>query len=366
VSTPAAAPAFARRLSRDALDAWLAALIGSGRRVLAPVQQGSLRTFQPVTRPSDACLAPGKTRWSPKEHLFPRTERIFSYRSSGAEVALTPAPREATPQVLFAVRPCDAAGFRRLDAVFGSGPGDALYDDKRRRSTIVTLACAVAEPECFCAAVGGHPAGTEGADAELLPAGDGWLARALTSRGEALLAQLAEAPAATAAEWNDARTSIDALAEQMAGSPMAREWAAALERAFDLPLWEAVGQRCLGCSICNYLCPSCSCFDVQDSGTAWCGDRCRSWDSCTFALFTKHGSGHNPRATQAARYRQRVLHKFSYYPQAHDGAWMCVGCGRCAKACPVGLSIRESVELIAAAAGSAAAGAAAATAGATT
>jgi formate hydrogenlyase subunit 6/NADH:ubiquinone oxidoreductase subunit I len=112
-----------------------------------------------------------------------------------------------------------------------------------------------------------------------------------------------------------------------------------------------VGQRCLGCSICNYLCPSCSCFDVQDSGNAYCGERCRSWDSCTFALFTKHGSGHNPRATQPSRYRQRVLHKFAYYPSAHGGEWMCVGCGRCARHCPVGLSIRDSAAQIAAAAG---------------
>ena len=106
----------------------------------------------------------------------------------------------------------------------------------------------------------------------------------------------------------------------------------------------------MGCSICNYLCPSCSCFDVQDRGTAACGERCRSWDSCTFALFTRHASGHNPRPTQPSRYRQRVLHKFAYFPLSNQGRLMCVGCGRCARHCPVGLSIQDSVQQVLAAA----------------
>jgi ferredoxin len=339
------------RLTAPELRAWIAGMLREGRRVLAPVQRGALRTFLPIGSADEACFEAGKTRWSPKEHLFPRTEQVFAYRARGATVELTPAPRDDTPQVLLGVRPCDAAGFVRLDAVFGSGPGDTLYDQRRQRSVVVSFACAAAEPECFCAAVGGHPAGEQGADVIVLPAQDDWIARPTTPAGASLTAALAARPAVSDAEWVEALQPIDRLAESMADSEVAQSWAAALEQSFDLPLWEAVGQRCLGCSICNYLCPSCSCFDVQDSGNAYCGERCRSWDSCTFALFTRHGSGHNPRATQPSRYRQRVLHKFAYYPSAHGGEWMCVGCGRCARHCPVGLSIRDSAAQIAVAAG---------------
>jgi ferredoxin len=333
-------------LTGPELKEWVASLLRSGRRVLAPVERGTLRTFLPIASADEACLKPGKTRWPAKEHLFPRTETVFSYQTKGADVTLTPAPKDETPQVLFGVRPCDAAGFRRLDAMFLSGPGDALYAGRRQRSTLVSLACSEAEPECFCSAVGGHPAGEEGVDVQVLPAGESWIVRPLTPAGEALTAPLAARPAVTESELAEARGPIDRLAERIGGKQAAREWAEALERSFDLPLWEAVGMRCLGCSICNYLCPSCSCFDVQDSGNAWCGERCRLWDSCTFATFTRHGSGHNPRPTQPSRYRQRVLHKFSYFPLSHQGQWMCVGCGRCAAHCPVGLSIRDSVERV--------------------
>ena len=181
-------------LTTAELRDWLAGLLGEGRRIIAPVQRDRLRIFRPIVSADEVCLAPGQTRWSAKEYLFPRTEAVFSYTVRGAEVTIEGARAGGEPQVLFGVRACDAAGFCRLDAVFLDGPADPLYAGRRGRSVVVTLACADAEPECFCAAVGGHPAGEEGADAQLLPAGDGWILRALTSSGEALTASLAGRP----------------------------------------------------------------------------------------------------------------------------------------------------------------------------
>lgn len=331
------------RLTRRELTEWVAALLRQGRRVVAPVQEGRLRVFRAIAAADEACLDPGKTRWSPKDVLFPKTETLFSYRVGGDGVKLQPPEPDEREQVLFGVRPCDAAGLRRLDAVFIGGQPDSLYAARRRRTTIVSLACDQAEPACFCTAVGGSPGGTDGSDVQVVSAGDAWLVRALTPSGEALTACLAGRTAASAEDCAGAAERIRQVEAAISERPVAREWAAALEASFDLPLWQALGRRCLGCSICTYVCPSCSCFDVQDSGNAWCGERCRSWDSCTFALFTRHASGHNPRPTQASRYRQRVLHKFAYFPLQNGGELMCVGCGRCVALCPVGMNVHESV-----------------------
>ena len=62
-----------------------------------------------------------------------------------------------------------------------------------------------------------------------------------------------------------------------------------------------------------------------------------------FPLFTLEASGHNPRSTQGARMRQRVMHKFAY--TVHNvGETFCVGCGRCVSHCPVNIDIREIIE----------------------
>jgi ferredoxin len=337
------------RLTRGELTEWLDGLLRMGKRVIAPVEEGGVRLFRAIESAEQICLSPGKTRWSPKEFLFPKTETLFSYSVKGNEVKLEASPVEDRGQILFGVRPCDVAGLARLDAVFLNGAADAHYAGRRSRSTIVSVACESSEPECFCTAVGGHPAAEQGSDVQLMAAGEGWIVRPLTPGGDALAATLKDRAAPSADEWAQARERIDRVAESLRQNPVAGEWASVLEASFNLPLWEALGQRCLGCSICTYVCPSCSCFDVQDAGNAWCGDRCRSWDSCTFALFTRHGSGHNPRSTQASRYRQRVLHKFAYFPQLNEGQFMCVGCGRCVKLCPVGMSIRSSVQEVVAA-----------------
>ncbi len=345
------------RLGESERREWLEALLRSGKRVVAPVDKEGLTLFRPVASADDVSLAGyGNTRWSPKELLFPSTENLFSYELDGDEVRLVePAAADGDgQQVLLGVRPCDAAGLGRLDDVFlGGGGPDPFYAARRDATATVSLACDEARPECFCTAVGGSPAGTEGADVQLVSLDGDWLVRTLTEKGEELVAGVSAgwAPASDD-DWARADEQRRAVEEAIGRDPLPGEWASALEGAFGHPLWQTLAERCLGCGICAYVCPSCSCFDVADEGNAFCGSRCRLWDTCTLARFTKHAAGHDPRATQPARYRQRVLHKFAYFPLEHDGRFMCVGCGRCLKLCPVGLDIRRSVEqAVAAAAG---------------
>jgi len=98
-------------------------------------------------------------------------------------------------------------------------------------------------------------------------------------------------------------------------------------------LWQEMGERCLGCGGCTFVCPTCSCFTVADAQAGDAGERSRLWDSCLYETYTLEASGHNPRARRQHRVKARFFHKLSYQFARRNGVHGCVGCGRCVAVC---------------------------------
>ena len=331
------------KLTEAQLREWLHGLLDANT-VVAPVEEDGVLLFRRIASEDQAVVeASGKTRWSPKEFLFPRSEALYRYNFTGGAVKLDDPPAPEEHQVLFGVRSCDASGLVRLDEIFLSGTRDRLYAARRESTTVVSAACAAADPECFCTAVGYSPVGEEGSDVQLVPLDEGWLLRVLTDKGRDLVGGATHSWRAAAASDGERLPDLEKrISEQIGRSPVNREWSKVLEEGFEHGAWERLAQHCLGCGVCAYVCPSCSCFDMNHEANAFCGEQCRSWDACTFPLFTQHASGHNPRATRQERYRQRVLHKFAFKGE-EDEPFRCVGCGRCVALCPAGLDIVNTV-----------------------
>ncbi len=158
---------------------------------------------------------------------------------------------------------------------------------------------------------------------------------------------------AHAARFTDAQAEPKALAPASVGQGAAQApadpdvLAAWLADHFEHPIWEAIALRCHGCGACASVCPTCHCFDIVDEPEGITrGTRRRNWDTCQTSRFTVHASGHNPRADQNARFRQRVMHKFSIYPRKF-GETLCTGCGRCVRDCPAGMDLPEILARIA-------------------
>lgn len=335
---------FADRLLSGRIEEWLAS-----REVIAPVADGHVSRFRPV---SDLA-AIHESDWLPrlplKEWFLPQTECLYACRH-GAEGCLevTSGNASARPRVIFGVRPCEARALTLLDRVFlGGAVVDPYYRARRERTTLVGIACAAPRTVCFCTSVGGSPYGTEGLDVLLVPDGAGFIAEILTEKGLALFPGLTSAvPDATGLGERVAAGRAAAEAGMRDRFPLEglRE---KVEAGFADPAWDRIHEACIGCGTCAFLCPTCHCFDlVQEiaGGGAGLGNgtsRClRDWDACMFPLFTREASGANPRPTGKERMRQRFSHKFAWFPATH-GAAACVGCGRCITFCPTATDIRE-------------------------
>jgi ferredoxin len=116
----------------------------------------------------------------------------------------------------------------------------------------------------------------------------------------------------------------------------------ALRDAYDDPLWEAVGRRCLSCESCTVVCPTCYCFDLCDSVTfdLNTGVRRRVWDSCQSSHFAEVAGGENFRPRAADRQRHRLFKKEVYQFEKY-GRSACVGCGRCSAQCVASIRLSE-------------------------
>ena len=315
---------------------WVLRLAAS-RRVLGPIAgaDGAVR-YLPV--PPGAALALGGVRpaKAPKEHFIPQTDPLFTFTGSGPAVSLRES-LDQLPTVIFGVRSCDARALRSLDNVFlRRRETDVHYAARRAATVLVGLACAQPGWGCFCTTVGGSPAGTEALDLLLTDLGDRYHVRIVTPAGHELLEQAATAASDETAE----RLAAEQHARAIVQLQLAFDMHGIAERvAWDAPIWERISRRCLECGVCNFLCPVCHCFDIQDETTAEGGVRFRCWDTCQFDEFTKMGAGHNPRAGRKERLRQRLSHKFKYLIEEFGQAG-CTGCGRCVELCPVNIDIR--------------------------
>src|SRR4029079_7962123 len=101
---------------------------------------------------------------------------------------------------------------------------------------------------------------------------------------------------------------------------------AALVAQPEHPGWAAVADRCLACTNCTLVCPTCFCTSiVQHSDLDGLTSTAeRSWDSCFADGFAKVAGG-SFRPHTRERYRQWLTHKFStWYDQF--GSSGCVGC----------------------------------------
>ncbi len=333
-------------IAKSNLRSWLASLVAS-YNLIAPVagESGPSR-WKDIDGDSDVDITSDRMMMAIKEYLLPQSETLFTVSGKkGEETVVDPIKTPERGTLAMGLHLCDVRGISVLDDVYlHQGPfQDPYYAARRNSLAVMATVCSDPRWSCFCTTMGDLNDWAKAADV-LVTDLDGKLYVApISETGEKLVHGdfFAEPSAEDVAKKNEVWENLLALPKQsFAGMDTSKivDW--------DDPIWAEIAQKCLGCGICSYMCPSCSCFDIQDETKGHTVERYRCRDTCQSCDFTHMGHGHNPRPEKTMRARQRVMHKFSYQVTQY-GKNGCSGCGRCVESCPVNIDLREVLSRIA-------------------
>jgi sulfhydrogenase subunit beta (sulfur reductase) len=247
---------------------------------------------------------------------------------------------------LLGARACELAAIAVQDRVFLSGPYvDPDYQARRESTFIIAVNCTVAAQTCFCTSMNTGPRCDTGFDLALTEIDDGFVIEIGTPEGSRIARRL-DHQAAAAQSIEAAATARQRAVDQIEKRMDTGGIRELLLDNLDHPRWDDVAQRCLSCTNCTMVCPTCFCSSVSEvadlSGEHI--ERERQWASC-FDVDFSYTAGGTVRADTRSRYRQWLTHKLASWHDQFDSSG-CVGCGRCITWCPVGIDLTEEVAAI--------------------
>ncbi len=293
-----------------------------------------------------------------KKFLFPSRERLWTATRTGTSFTVTPEKDDGPPMAFLGVRACELAGMDVSDRVFDGVVRDPGYHARRSRALRIAVQCGQAGGTCFCVSMRTGPGVRTGHDialTEILTPRHYFLVDVGSPAGAAVLAHVPLKPAAK----EDSEMAHSIVAQTAASMGRTLDTSGIHDLLLtqpEHPRWEVVARRCLSCTNCTMVCPTCFCSstdevpDLQGETV----ERWRHWDSCFNLEFTALHAN-SVRKSPLSRYRQWLTHKLASW-QDQFGTSGCIGCGRCITWCPVGIDLTEEVAALRTAPTKAAAG----------
>jgi len=285
-----------------------------------------------------------------KKFLFPPVMKLWQARREGNGFEVIAENKEAPKFAFLGVRSCELHAISIQDKVFMRPEyTDPTYQSRRNNLCIIAINCGQAGGTCFCTSMGTGPKVTADFDLALTEVLGKDLHYFVVEVGSQLGSELLYTIPHREASLDDIQLAEDIVAntaEHMGRSMDTTSIKDLLYRNLDHQRWDDVASRCLTCSNCTMVCPTCFCTTVEDVTdlTGEHAERWRKWDSC-FTMDFSYIYGGSIRASTKSRYRQWMTHKLASWIDQF-GTSGCVGCGRCITWCPVGIDITEEVRAI--------------------
>jgi len=284
--------------------------------IFAPVG----RTFEKIENAKDIKLDK-KTAFSARKLFFPDKEKIFLFRQKPV-----PHIEKTKRRVLFGVRPCDMNAIAYLDKLLKDDP---YYKEKRKNTLIFGIQCIKRlDDNCYCHITDTFQTNTY--DLLFIESKDDFFIVTGSEIGRKIISKFKHLKKAKVRD-------IDILMELIRKSFVMRSRARIEinDRAI-----EEFARRCVSCSACNAVCPTCVCFYDEDKIGLGLKpeERIRYWDSCQLQRYTRVAGNFVFRPERQQRLKNWIHCKLGYSKE-RVGMLGCVGCGRCVSVCMVDINM---------------------------
>ncbi len=270
-----------------------------------------------------------KSGYSFKEFLLPLSQTLFFFTEEAVKEADIES-RRPKGAIIF-LRSCDLHAVERLDEIYLRNRfEDYYYKRLREHVKFVVLGCAEAWESCFC--VDMETNRSDDYDAALGLRDGGFYVDNRNPEWNDLFAVHGESGDGEIPFVSDTPTRVS-IPEDLSLD------------VTDSKMWDEYDARCINCGRCNFACPTCTCFTMQDvfyTDNGRVGERRRVWASCMVDGYTDVAGGGSYRKGNGQRMRFKNLHKIYDYKKRFD-CHMCVGCGRCDDVCPEYISFSGSI-----------------------
>lgn len=268
-----------------------------------------------------------KSAYSWKEVVLPPSETLFYYAQSHVEEAEAPAQKK-----LVFLRSCDLAAVKRMDQIYlSNGDPDYYYARRRDNLAFVMIGCPETCENGFCVSMGSNMSDNFDMSVDVI-------------EGKFYLDCSRE-------DWSGFLTQAGAVSSDVSPNRVSEN-----KVKVNIPenltyevgkssMWNQYDKRCINCGRCNFVCPTCTCFTMQDmfyDADGKVGERRRVQASCMVDGYTDVAGGASYRRKNGERMRFKTLHKVLDFKERF-GYQMCVGCGRCDDICPEYISFSNII-----------------------
>ncbi|MCC0781788.1 anaerobic sulfite reductase subunit AsrA [Clostridioides sp. ES-S-0108-01] len=269
-----------------------------------------------------------KANFSPKEVVLPINQVLFYFTEKEFKESDLD-----NKKILIFLRACDINGIKRLDEIYlnNGEEKDYFYKNIRDKVKFALVGCRESFRNCFCVSMASNK--TDNYSIGLNIEGETLYLDIKDSEFEVFNGEVTEF---NVNYVTDNLISVD-VPENIDSNEMIGN-----------SIWDEYDTRCIGCGRCNFVCPTCSCFTMQDifyKENENVGERRRVWASCQVDGYTDIAGGNSFRKNQGERMRFKTMHKIHDFKKRF-GYHMCVGCGRCDDACPQYISFSKCIEKI--------------------